>query len=491
MDNSTIQLQAELDQRNSQKNINADIKKLQEQVEHLKLQTDLDPKAGSSLGRQLKENVEGEIEEGIEDGIEGGIKDGIKKANTNIASSLFSKLKETFKNNISKLTEFLYDKFKDAVSELKEVNTLLTEISRTNSRFSKSDLNEMGSHSFEIAGRYGKTAADYLSAVQEASLAGYEDAEGIAELSLAAQNAGGMTAELANQLIAAANEAYGMNGSVAGLTKVLDGMCAIAGHNALSLSQLSEGLSMAGTTAASLGVGIDETAAALGTMVAATRQSAPEAADAFRSVLLHIRQIADEEAGIDAAGLAKYRDACDALNVSLKETKNGVLSLRDPMEVLGDLAGAYNRLEENDIRRSSLLNAAGSADPSQLDALLRSWDTYETMLRQYADGTGSMAAEAEKTVNSWEGSLNRLSSTWTDTVGSLTDSDAVVTVINSLNGLLSAVNAVAGALGPLGSLGLGAGLFAGFKNVGGDKMDSPISVICFEIADRHMCSSGY
>lgn len=87
-----------------------------------------------------------------------------------------------------------------------------------------------------------------------------------------------------------------------------------------------------------------------------------------------------------------------------------------------------------------------------------------------------MAAEAEKTAKSWEGSLNRLSNTWTDTIGNIANSDAIITVINSLNSLLSVVNNVTDNLGPLGTIGLGAGLFAGFKNVGRPKM---FGLICY------------
>ena len=81
-----------------------------------------------------------------------------------------------------------------------------------------------------------------------------------------------------------------------------------------------------------------------------------------------------------------------------------------------------------------------------------------------------MAQEAEKTANSWEGSMNRLSNTWTKTVGHIANSDAIISAINGLNSLLSVVDKVTSKLGSLGSIGLGAGLLASFKNVGQAKM---------------------
>ena len=143
------------------------------------------------------------------------------------------------------------------------------------------------------------------------------------------------------------------------------------------------------------------------------------------------------------------------------------------MEVLEELSEAYNRLGDNDPRKTSLLNSVGDkAAGTQLDALLSQWDTYEKMLQQYADGAGSMAADAEKTADSWEGSLNRLKNTWTDTVGNIANSDIAVTILNGLNGIVSGINKLTGSLGSLGTIGLGAGIFAGIKNVGRDKMCS-------------------
>lgn len=248
---------------------------------------------------------------------------------------------------------------KQAVSELKEVDTLLTEISKANDQLSKSQLEQIGNNSFDVASKYGKTATDYLSGVQEASRAGYVNAEGIAELSVAAQGAGDMTAELANQYIIATDKAYKLGGSVEKLTEVLDGSNYITNHNAVNMTELAEGMSIVGSQASSLGVGVDQTTAALGTMIATTQQSGSEMARAFKAILLNIQQVSDEEEGIDAEGLTKYEKACNALNVSLKETKNGVMSLRDPMEVIKDLSEEYTKLDTNDIRRTNLLSSVG------------------------------------------------------------------------------------------------------------------------------------
>lgn len=377
--------------------------------------------------------------------------------------------------SVSSIVTFGLSKAKEAISELKEIDTLLTEISKTNDKLSKSDLGNIGKHSFEIAGRYGKKSTNYLSDVQEASRARYKNAPDIAELSVAAQSVGNLSDDLANQYLMATDRAYKLGGSIENLTEILDGSNNITNHHAVSMTELAKGMSVAGSQAAALGIGANEATAVLGTMIAATQQDGSEMAKAFQVILSYLQQVADEENGINAEGLTKYEKACNHLNVSLKETKNGVTSLRDPMAILKDLSAEYSKLDPGNVKRTNLLNSVGgSNNASALNAILENYDMYEIMLQEYANGTGSVAVEAEKTANSWEGSLNRMSNTWNSTIGNIANSNAVISVINGFNGLLSVVNTVTEALGPLKTIGLGAGLFAGFKNVGGDKNVFPI-----------------
>ena len=77
---------------------------------------------------------------------------------------------------------------------------------------------------------------------------------------------------------------------------------------------------------------------------------------------------------------------------------------------------------------------------NQLAALLSNWDTYKKILGDYQNAQGSAAQEAEKTANSWEGSINRLSYSWTDLVANFADSSEITTVINFLNGIVSSVD---------------------------------------------------
>ena len=491
MANNDKQIVLGLDIPKTTAQINKDIKKLQGQLAKVKATGSLDTGATvkqinaqiAALQSQLLADRQAglqeciqEISKGINSGAQNEINDTVKETESSLRG--LAKLAASFKSqmaqaaqsitklfSVSSVVSRLITQTQKAISELKEIDTLLTNISITNDRLSESDLSKLGDNAFAVAAKYGKAPTDYLAGVQEASLAGYKNAEDIAELSMAAQSTGTMTAALANQYIYATDKAYKLGGSVEKLTEVLDGSNNITNHNAVKMSELAAGMSAVGSKAAFLGVEVSEATAVLSTMIAATQQSGSDMAGAFQSILLYLQQITDADKGIDAKSLIKYEEACKALNVSLRETKNGVSSLRDPMEIIKDLAAEYSKLNFDDTRRSDLLSAVGSkVNANAFNAILENYDLYEKMLQEYAYGTGSMATEAERMVNSWEGSLNRLSNTWSNTVANVANSDAIIAAINSLNGLLSVVNNVTDKLGSLGTIGLGAGITAFVKN---------------------------
>lgn len=364
---------------------------------------------------------------------------------------------------------FFVSKAKDAVKELKDIDTYLTEISKSNDKLTESQLKSIGADSFDTASKYGKKVTDYLSGVQEASRAGYENAEAIAELSTAAQGAGDMNADLANSYIIATDKAYAMDGSIEELTKTLDGSNNITNHNAVNMTELAEGMKVVGSQAASSQISIEETTAAIGTLVAVTQQSGSEMGNAFKGILMNLRQVTGEvnDGGdaIDEKSLTKYEKACEQLGVSLTTVKDGVVSLKEPMQILKELSKEYTKLDESDAKRANLLSAVGGKyRANALNAILENYDTYEKMLKDYEDGEGSMAEEAEKTANSWEGSLNRLSNTFNDTVGNIVNSDFVIKVVNLLNNVLSLINKTTSALGSWGTIGVGVGITAFVKN---------------------------
>lgn len=364
--------------------------------------------------------------------------------------SLFSHVKKI--GDAFGLASLAADHFMQALQTLRANDTVLTQIGKT-ADLTQKQLQALLGEAFQTAGKYGQSSTDFLLTAQEMARAGYDrQLRELAALGAKLQSAGGMTAELANRYMIAADTAFRLNGSVEALEAALDGANAIASRHALSMTELGEAMGAVGLQAADAGMGIRETTAAVAALLASTRMSGSETANAFAGILLYLQQLTGEAGGteIDAQSLAAYEKACRALGVSLSTVRDGMVSLKEPMEILRELSAAYVRLDKSDPRRLGLLDAVGGESRADaLHALLTNYDLYETLLQQYADGLGSLDRQAAKTANTWEGRMNALSNSFTSFVHTLTDKDAILGGISVFDRLIQGAEALVDTFGAL------------------------------------------
>ena len=354
---------------------------------------------------------------------------------------------------------------KQAVSELKDLDDILTEISKT-SDLTTEQLKNLGDTAFDTASKYGKKASDYLTGVQEMYRAGFDNAEQMAELSVLAQSAGDMDATLSNNYLMATNAAYKYKGSIEDLNNVLDSQNYITNNAAISMKDIADATTETASVAAEFGVQIDELSALIATATANTRESGSEVGTALKAILINLQDTTSKP----------VTDTFDALGISMTKVVDGAEKLKTPIELLYELADAYNSLPEGDVMRANILNDIGQKRHANvLASILSDMSGYQKMLDLYnsTSANGSAFKEAEKSSNNLTGSLNRLSNTWTDTVENIVNSDTLKGAVNLLNSLLSGVNKLTDALGSLGTIGLGAGLLASFKGAGRVKIAYP------------------
>lgn len=352
--------------------------------------------------------------------------------------------------------ELLISKTQEAITELIELDTTLTEIHQT-SNLTKKELEDLGNTAFETASKYGKSASDYLSAVKEMYAEGYKNAKELAELSLLAQSAGDMDVSAVNAYLTATDEAYEYKGSVEALTKVLDGQNHITQNATVSLEDMAAATKESVSTASKCGVKMKELSALIGVVASETNESGEDVAKALNNIFTNLQNTTNED----------IKEIFDSANISMTKMSNGSKVLKTPIELLEELSETYDRLSDKSAFKAKILsNIGGNEYSDALDSILSDWSAYENMLDAYSNGTGSAAKIAEKNANTIQGSLTRLSNTWTDTVQNVADSDAILAGVNSLNGLLTVLNKITDVLGSWGTIGLGVGLFAGIKNAG-------------------------
>lgn len=380
---------------------------------------------------------------------------------------LGASLKDQFSQAATSFTQWLsvssgimllVSKTKDAVVELKELDDILTEITKT-SDLTEQQLKKLGDSAYDTASKYGRTASDYLTGVQEMYRAGFDNAEQMAELSVLAQSAGDMDSTLSNDYLLATNAAYKYKGSVEELNKVLDSQNYITNNAAISMKDIADATTETASVAAQYGVQIDELSALIATATANTRESGAEVGTALKAILINLQDTTSKP----------VTETFDALGISMTKVENGAERLKTPIELIHELADAYNSLPEGDIMRANILNEIGQKrHANTLAAVLSDMEAYNKMLELYNSNLADDSAyrEAEKSANNFSGSLNKLRNTWTDTVDNILNSDTLTTGVNVLNDLLGMVNKLTDALGGLGTVGLAGGLLAGIKNVG-------------------------
>ena len=354
-------------------------------------------------------------------------------------NNLFDKIKQSFSNWLISLPiKTLSDQIQYAFSQLREVDTILTDIRRLDATLSESDLADIGKKAYAAADKYGQNVTDYLSTVRFLTQAGYKNAAELADLTLSLQNAGDLTADLAQTYITAADHAYDLNGNIQQLRTTLDGANNISNLNAVNLSDLAVGMATVGTQAADAGVQINEVTAAIGTMATAANVTGADAGNAFLNILN---------------------------NLSFSDN-----SLQTPMEQLAAIADTYQNLDADSSERSNILSLLGTEnDQAAIDALLSNWNLYQTMLSEYATGGGSISEEAALTADSWESSTNRLQNSWVNFIDTLVDQDAIVGTTNALSDLLNGIASITDTVGALPPL------IAGVTAIlGQDKLFCPI-----------------
>ncbi len=194
MDNSTIKLQARLDQTKSVKNINADVDRLQGKIDKLEVKAEIDPKAINKSKSLLQY-----------------LTDGTKKLTSWLSSTV------TFANVLKKTYE--------AITAVKELDAALTDLKLT-SQMSDRQLENLYLSASDTARQMGVTTKEVIQQAAAWSRLGFSTSEAAAKLaeysSMLAAISPGMSLDTATEGLSSVMNAFqiGLNDTDA----VVDGI---------------------------------------------------------------------------------------------------------------------------------------------------------------------------------------------------------------------------------------------------------------------------
>ncbi len=319
------------------------------------------------------------------------------------------------------------DNFQKSLKTIRENNLTLTNIA-TLSNSSRNEMERLGSSAFDTASKFGLLSSNYLEAVQEFNKHGFygEAGKSLGELSLKAQAAGRLSSETAKNYLLAANAAYGYQGNAEKLSAVLDGQNAIASKHHTNLETMASATETAGAAAANAGIKINELSALIGIISEGTGENGTSIGTGIQSLLLNLQDISSD----------KITNTLKKANASMAETANGTEKLRNPINILKDLAETYNALDEKNPLKNEITETVGQDYQTQLATLLKGWKNYENMLKEYSYGIGSSDIGIQNTTDSLNGKLNILQNSWDSLVNSIIHKSSAKGGISFLDGLL-------------------------------------------------------
>lgn len=330
----------------------------------------------------------------------------------------------------------------EAFSEMKNVDKELISVRKTTG-MAENEIEKIRKASYGVATEYGRTASEYLGSVSEFARGGYKElSTELAKVSLLTQNVGDVSADSANKMLLSVDAAYKLKGNVTELTNVVNGLNNIANLNPTSLQKMADGMQVSASMAKVAGLEISDLVALIGTGTAVTQREGGEIARAIRTIMMNIRQVKGElEDGtvIDDDSIAKAEAALSGVGIATKEVVNGVRELRDPMDILDELAGKWSTLN-TEAQSVVLEGLANKRQANVLAAILENYEMVGKMQSEYLNSANSAVKENELYLLGWEATQKRVSAKWTEFIANMADTAVITGSLNALYGVLVALD---------------------------------------------------
>ena len=356
-------------------------------------------------------------------------------------------LKNTLTWNISSsIVNKLTGSIQEAYGYVKNLDTSLNDI-RIVTGASADEMDKFAEKANKAAAALGKSTNDYT----EASLIYYqqglsdEEVEARSEITLKAANVTGQsTQEVSEQLTAVWN---GYNASAEEAELYVDRLAAVAATTASDLEELSTGMSKVASAAAALGVGEDQLAAQLSTIISVTRQAPESVGTALKTIYA---RMSDIKAGVEEEGttLGSYTSEMAEMGINVLDATG---SLRDMGEVIEEIGGKRSNFSrEQQIALAQTM--AGTRQYNNLIALFDNWDSYIDTLEVAQNAQGTLQEQQDIYMESTAAHLEQLNAATEGIFDSLLNAGSINSVADVFTKLANGIEVIIDSAG--GGLGI-------------------------------------
>lgn len=168
----------------------------------------------------------------------------------------------------------------------------------------------------------------------------------------------------------------------------------------------------------------------------------------------------------DLIDLTKTAEHTQGVSIFKEGSDSEFKSLVEYFGEINEIWDEMSQKQQNDF----LDKAFGKNQAQAGSAIIQNYEAIASAIQEMENAAGSSDREMSVIMDSLDYKLNRLKETGTGIAQNLFQRDEMKTIIDGITSFLNIIDKLTDKLGLLGTIGLGAGIFAGIKNVGRDKM---------------------
>lgn len=386
---------------------------------------------------------------------------------------------------------------KGGLSSVRELDTALVDLKKT-AKMSATELNDFYLSANDTAKQMGVTTKEIIEQASAWSRLGFSTADAATKMakysSMFKIISPGMDLDSATDGLVSVMKAFkiGLDNTDDVVDGIMSKINIIGNTQALDNNDIVEFLKRSSSAMAEANNSLEDTIA-LGTAATEITRDAASVGNALKTISMRIRGY-DEETEEYIGGIEQLSGEIADLTKSASTpggislfTDDAKTEFKSTKQLFDEIAKIYGEL--TDKNQAQLLETlAGKRQGQIVGSILNNYETVTKSMDSMADSAGNAQAEMNVAMDSIDYKLNQLKETGTGIAQNLFDREEMKSAITILTKFAESLDFVTDKAGLFGTIGLGAGLFAGIKNVGRDKM---FALICFEYADNNMRSLGY
>lgn len=351
-----------------------------------------------------------------------------------------------------------------------ELDSTLTDLQET-TNMTAEELKNFYYSSNDLAKQMGVTTNEILEQASAWSKLGFntsESATKMAKLSAMFKTISpGMNINDSTSGLASIMKAYGLS-----VDDVLDGIMSkinIIGKNfALSNADIVAMLQDSASAMAKGNNTLEETIA-LETAAFEIIQD-QSVGNGFKTVALRLRGINEETLELDDSLQTIKNDLYALTGISVMQDES---TYKSTYQILKEISEVWDNLTGKN-QNEALELMFGKSKANIGASVIQNFSAAEKAMNDMANSAGNAEAEMSVAMDSIDFKLNKLRETGTGIAQNIFERDDMKKFLDFFNSLAGILDSVTDKLGLFGTIGAGVGIASSIKNVGGDKMYSPL-----------------